>query len=95
MSEQHQQEQWCCELPSTDMLYEYITQLADSWLHALAHPGNTTVCNTTQLQEEWQAHAKTAHLGHDCCIMLRHVLMLNEEPAAVEAELCREAAEQQ
>ena len=35
-SEQHQQEQWHCESPSTDTLYDYIVLLADSWLHALS-----------------------------------------------------------
>ena len=62
--------------------------LADTWLHSLAQPVNTEMGTATQvgqLQEKWQAHAKTARLGRDRCTVLRHVLMLNEEPAAVEA----------
>ena len=93
-SEQRQQESWRCESPSTDALYEYVAQLADCRLRALALPENATVRNAAQLQEEWQAHAKTARLGHDRCTVPRHMLMLNEEPAAVEAELCEEATEQ-
>ena len=94
VSEQGQQEHWCHESPSTDALYEYVTQLADHKLHALALPVNTTVCSTMQLQEEWQAHAKTACLGHTRCRQLRQQL-LHDEPAAVEAKLCEVAAEQQ
>jgi hypothetical protein len=87
-SEQRVQERWHRESPSTDALYKYITWLADSWLRVLA-PENTAA------QEKWQAHAKSARLGHDRCTVLRHQRMLDEEPAAVEAELCEEAAEQQ
>jgi hypothetical protein len=94
-SEQHQQESWRRESPSTDALYEYVAQLADSWLHELALPSDATVRATTQLQEKWQAHANTARLGHNRCTLLRQQLMLNEEPAAVETELCEVAAEQQ
>ena len=49
----------------------------------------------TSLKEKQQAHAKTACLGHTHCTLLRQQLMLNEEPAVVEAELCEVAAEQQ
>jgi hypothetical protein len=94
-SAQCQQERWRRESPSTDALYEYVAQLADSWLHELALPSNATVRTTTQLQEKWQAHANTARLGRDRCTLLRQQLMLNEEPAAVETELCEVAAEQQ
>jgi hypothetical protein len=94
VSEQHQQERWRRESPSTDALYEYIAQLADSWLHALAHPENATMSDTTQLQEKWQTHVKSARLGRARCKQLRQQLV-HEEPAAVEAELCEEAAEQQ
>ena len=54
-----------------------------------------TATRLGQLQEKWQAHAKTARLGRARCTLLRQQLMLNEEPAAVEAELCEVAAEQQ
>ena len=96
-SAQRQQERWRRESPSTDALYGYIAQLADNWLHSLARPVDAAVsaAQVASLKEKWQAHAKTARLGRDRCIVLRHVLMLNEEPAAVEAELCEEAAEQQ
>ena len=83
---------------STNALYMYIVQLADSWLHSLVQPVNrdaTVSVAQVALKEKWQAHAKTACLGCNHCTMLRHMLMLNEEPAAVEAELCEEAAEQQ
>ena len=96
-SEQHVQECWHHESPSTDALYGYITQLTDSWLHLLAWPVNAAISTmqVASLKEKWQAHARTACLGRDRCTVLRHQLMLNEEPAAVEAELCEEAAEQQ
>ena len=71
--------------------------LADCWLHSLAQPVNTavsTVAQVGQLQEKWQAHAKTARLGQARCRQLRQQL-LHEEPAAVEAELCEVVAEQQ
>ena len=93
-SEQRVQERWHRESPSTDALYRYITWLADSWLHALAHPENATMSDTAQLQEKWQTHAKSARLGRARCKQLRQQLV-HEEPAAVEAELCEEAAEQQ
>ena len=64
VSEQHIQKCWCCESPSTDALYKYVAWLADSWLHVL-------VQENTTMQEEWQAHAKTAHLGHTHCRQLR------------------------
>ena len=41
-----------------------------------------------------RAHTKTACLGCACCRQLRQQLV-HEEPAAVEAELCKVAAEQQ
>ena len=96
-SKQRQQERWRCELPSTDVLYEYIMQLADCWLHSLALPVNTAVSTATQvgqLQEKWQAHAKTARLGCARCRQLRQQLV-HEEPVAVEVVLCEVAAEQQ
>ena len=96
-SEQRQQERWRRESPSTDALYEYVVQLADCWLHALVQPVNTTVSTATQigqLQEKWQAHAETARLCRARCRQLRQRLV-HEEPAAVEAELCEVAAEQQ
>ena len=86
-SEQRVQEHWRRESPSTNALYRYVMQLADSWLHLLALPVNTAV-NATQaasLQEKWQAHAKTARLGCARCTLLRQQLMLNEEPAAVDS----------
>ena len=92
-SEQRQPGRWCCESPSTGMLYEYVTQLADCWLHVLVLPVNTVVSTTMQvgqLQEKWQAHAKTACLGHAHCRQLRQWLV-HEKPAAVEAALCRAA----
>ena len=97
VSEQCQQERWCCESPSTDVLYKYIVCLADTWLHSLAQPVNTAVGTATQLgqlQEKWQAHAKAARLNRARCRQLRQQLV-HEEPAAVKAELCEEAAEQQ
>jgi hypothetical protein len=96
-SAQSQHERWHRESPSTDALYGYVAQLADSWLHSLARPVNAAVsaAQVASLKEKWQAHARTACLGRDRCTVLRHRLMLNEEPAAVEAELCEEAAEQQ
>ena len=93
-SEQGQRERWRRESPSTDALYGYVAQLADRRLHALAPPVNATVRNTMQLQEKWQAHAKTACLGHTCCTLLRQQLV-HTETVAVEAELCEVAAEQQ
>jgi len=96
-SEQRQQEQWRRESPSTDALYKYIVCLADMWLHSLAQPVNTAVGTATQLgqlQEKWQAHAKTARQGRARCRQLRQQL-LHDEPAAVEAKLCEVAAEQQ
>ena len=69
VSEQHLLEHWHCESPSTDVVYNYIAQLADSWLHALVLPVSTTVHNAAQLQEKWQAHAKTACLGRACCML--------------------------
>ena len=79
------------------MLYGYIVQLADCWLHALVQPVNTAVSTTTQigqLQEKYQAHAKAARLGCTHCRQLRQQLV-HKEPTAVEAELCEVAAEQQ
>jgi hypothetical protein len=35
---QSKQERWRHETPSTDALYGYVAQLADSWLHSLAQP---------------------------------------------------------
>ena len=69
-SEQRQQERWRRESPSTDALYTYIVCLADTWLHSLVQPVNTAVGTSTQLgqlQEKWQAHAKTARLGRTRC----------------------------
>ena len=71
--------------------------LADTWLHSLVQPVNTTVNTAEQvgrLQEKWQAHAKAARLNRARCRQLRQQLV-HEEPAAVKAELCEEAAEQQ
>ena len=64
-SQQRQQERWRRESPSTDALYEYVARLADSWLHSLALPVNTTVnaARVASLQEQWQARAKTARLA--------------------------------
>ena len=90
VSEQCLQERWRCQSPSTDALYEYVAQLADCWLHALVQPVNTAVSTATQvgqLQEKWQAHAKSGRLGRARCRQLRQRLV-HEEPAAVEAELC-------
>ena len=55
MSEQHIQEHWHRESPSTDALYKYATWLADSWLYVLAQ-------ENTAAQEKGQAHAETARL---------------------------------
>ena len=59
VSEQRQQERWRHVSPSTDALYGYVAQLADSWLHSLALPVNTAVsaARAASLQEKWQAHA--------------------------------------
>ena len=54
----------------------------------------STATQVERLQEKWQAHAKTARLGRARCRQLRQQLV-HEEPAAVEAELCEVAAEQQ
>ena len=79
------------------MLYKYIVCLANTWLHLLVQPVNTTVgtaMQLSQLQEKWQAHAKTARQSCAHCRQLRQQL-LHEEPVAVEVKLCEEAAEQQ
>ena len=79
------------------MLYKYIVCLANTWLHLLVQPVNTTMGTATQLrqlQEKWQAHAKTACQGCTCCRQLRQWLV-HKEPVAAEAELCKQAAEQQ
>ena len=91
-SEQRQQESWGRESPSTDALYEYVAQLADSWLYLLARPVNAafSAAQVATLKEKWQAHAKTACLGHAHCMQLRQWLV-HEEPAAVEAAPCRAA----
>ena len=88
-SEQRVQECWRRESPSTDELYGYIAQLADSWLCSLVLPVNTAVnaARVASLQEKWQAHAKTARLGCARCTLLRQ-RPVHEEPAAVKAELC-------
>ena len=90
-SAQREQERWHCESPSTDALYKYVAQLADSWLHSLALPVNTAVnaarIASLRMQEKWQAHAKTTHLGRTHRTLLRQQLV-HEEPATVEAELC-------
>ena len=56
-SVQHQQERWHCKSPSTDALYRYIAQLADSWLYWLALPVNAAVnaarIALASLQEKW------------------------------------------
>ena len=71
------------------MLYGYVTQLADRWLHLLVLPVNAAVnaAQVASLQEKRQAHAKTAGLGRARCMLLRQQLV-HEEPAAVEAGLC-------
>ena len=62
------------------------------------HGGLNTAVSTAaqirQLQEKWQAHAKAARLNRARCRQLRQQLV-HDEPAAVEAELSEEAAEQQ
>ena len=47
MSEQCQQERWCCESPSSDMLYEL---LADTWPYLLVQPVDTAVSTTVQVR---------------------------------------------